>query len=65
MIEAGAPSTGGWVVPAPPGIVMVASPEVPRNAEKAPKRRAAPKRLRKAARRGPGLVWPTEEFPGP
>ena len=31
--EAGAPSTGGWVVPAPPGVVMVALPEVPRNAE--------------------------------
>src|SRR5215204_4167491 len=32
MREAGAPSTGGWVVPAPPGVVMVALPEVPRNA---------------------------------
>src|SRR5215204_1616854 len=32
--EAGAPSTGGWVVPAPPGIVMVSPPEVPRNAER-------------------------------
>src|SRR5215212_1916762 len=35
MIEAGAPSTGGWVVPAPPGVVMVAPLEVPRNAERA------------------------------
>jgi hypothetical protein len=35
MREAGAPSTGGWVVPAPPGIVMVSPPEVPRNAERA------------------------------
>src|SRR5215208_263889 len=33
MIEAGAPSTGGRVVPAPPGVVMVAPLEVPRNAE--------------------------------
>ena len=33
MIEAGVPSTGGWVVPAPPGVVILASPEVPRNAE--------------------------------
>src|SRR5215208_4599279 len=30
--EAGAPSTGGWVVPAPPGIVMVAPSETLRNA---------------------------------
>ena len=40
MIEAGAPSTYGSCrivqsMPAPPGIVMVASPEVPRNAEDA------------------------------
>ena len=35
MREAGAPSTGGWVVPAPPGIDMVAPPQVPRNAERA------------------------------
>jgi len=42
MIEAGAPSTDGLaktllgsVVPAPPGIVMVAPPEVPRNASEA------------------------------
>src|SRR5215203_7001568 len=41
---------------APPGIVILAPPEVPRNAERAPKRRAAPKRLRKATRRGPGLT---------
>jgi hypothetical protein len=39
MIEAGAPSTGESChsalggVPAPPGVVMVAPPEVPRNAE--------------------------------
>jgi hypothetical protein len=33
MREAGEPSTGGWVVPAPPGIVLVAPPPVPRNAE--------------------------------
>jgi hypothetical protein len=39
MIEAGAPSTRGKLwhafrgVPAPPGVVMVAPPEVPRNAE--------------------------------
>ncbi len=43
MREAGAPSTGELregcnralrsVVPAPPGVVMVAPPEVPRNAE--------------------------------
>jgi hypothetical protein len=39
MREAGGPSTssrntpGSGVVPAPPGIVMVALPEVPRNAE--------------------------------
>jgi hypothetical protein len=64
MREAGAPSTGGWGVPAPPGVVMVALPEVPRNAQRAPKRRAAPKRLRKGARRGPGLC-PTDDFPGP
>src|SRR5215211_499904 len=47
MIEAGAPSTaslacGRSVVPTPPGVVMVAPHEVPRNAERAPKRRAAP-----------------------
>src|SRR5215208_4622521 len=35
MREAGVPSTGGWVVPAPPGILMVAPPEVPRNAQRA------------------------------
>jgi hypothetical protein len=39
MIEAGAPSTGGSCsrppVPAPPGVVMVAPPEVPRNAQRA------------------------------
>src|SRR5215203_1071248 len=35
MREAGVPSTGGWVVPAPPGVVMLAPPEVPRNAERA------------------------------
>jgi hypothetical protein len=39
MREAGAPSTGEDVVqsvPAPPGVVMVAPPEVPRNAKAAP-----------------------------
>jgi hypothetical protein len=40
MIEADAPSTGGYVacsygVPAPPGVVMVSPPEVPRNASRA------------------------------
>jgi hypothetical protein len=35
MIEAGVPSTGGWVVPSPPGAVMVAPLEVSRNAERA------------------------------
>jgi len=35
MREAGVPSTGGWVVPAPPGIVILALPTVPRNAERA------------------------------
>jgi hypothetical protein len=33
MIAAGAPSTGGWVVPAPPGVVILAPSELPRNAE--------------------------------
>jgi hypothetical protein len=40
MIEAGATSTGSLtthvsVVPAPPGVYMVAPPEVPRNAQRA------------------------------
>jgi hypothetical protein len=40
MIEASAPSTGGYVacsygVPAPPGVVMVAPLEVSRNASRA------------------------------
>src|SRR5215203_2163041 len=35
MREAGVPSTGGWVVPAPPGVVMFAPPTAPRNAERA------------------------------
>src|SRR5215203_5973951 len=33
MREAGVPSTGEWVVPAPPGVVMVAPLDLPRNAE--------------------------------
>src|SRR5215216_2638207 len=51
MIEAGAPSTWGEVVgcpvrsvPAPPGVVMVAPPEIPRNAQPG-KARAAPKAM--------------------
>jgi hypothetical protein len=41
MIEAGVPSTGRCVdalgrgVPAPPGVVILAPPEVPRNAQRA------------------------------
>ena len=35
MREAGAPSTGGWVVPAPPGVVILAPLGVLRNAERA------------------------------
>jgi hypothetical protein len=52
MIEAGAPSTGGYVacsygVPAPPGTVMLSPPEVPRNAERA-QRKAALRGVQKA-----------------
>ena len=57
MIEAGAPSTGGVCyvsslggVPAPPGALMVALPEVPRNAEGA-KRRAKPATMGGCTRR--------------
>jgi hypothetical protein len=35
MIEAGVPSTGGWVVPAPPWVVILAPPRVPCNVERA------------------------------
>src|SRR5215208_929850 len=51
MIEAGAPSTGGWGVPAPPGVVMVAPLEVPRNAERAQSERPR-QRARESAARG-------------
>ncbi len=34
MIEADAPSTGGWVVPAPPGVVILAPPTLLRSAER-------------------------------
>jgi len=46
MMEAGAPSTGGCCrsygrsVPVPPGMVMLAPPEVPRNAEGAQRKAA-------------------------
>jgi hypothetical protein len=55
MIEAGAPSTRKscrfvvWGVPAPPGVVMIASPEVPRNEEGA-KRRPRQKGSKSAAK---------------
>jgi hypothetical protein len=51
MKEAGAPSTeevaGGHFrdVPAPPGVVMLAPPEVARNAQSAQKEKAAPRRI--------------------
>jgi hypothetical protein len=50
MIEAGVPSTGRVVpetlgnVPAPPGVAMLAPPELPRNAEGGAKAKAAPRR---------------------
>src|SRR5215207_6417547 len=50
--EAGAPSTGGWVVPAPPGVVMVAPLEVPRNAESVRSERPRWKWGSKSAARG-------------
>src|SRR5215218_4489751 len=52
MIEAGVPSTGGWVVPAPPGVVMVSPPEVRCNAEGAPKRRPRPRGVTRSAAKG-------------
>jgi len=56
MREAGAPSTGGWVVPAPPGILMVEPPEVPRNAQRAqcegPRQEGVPKKRDQGHYRG-------------
>ena len=46
MREAGAPSTGGWVVPAPPGIVILAPPEIPRNAQQGKVKAALPSKRR-------------------
>jgi hypothetical protein len=55
MIEAGAPNTGDcWHafrgVRVPPGVDMLSPPEVPRNAERAPKRR--PRFERMGVKRG-------------
>ena len=72
MREAGAPSTssrntpGSGVVPAPPGVVMVAPPEVPRNAEGAQSER--PRCLTGArqnnAANNTRIIRPEPESPG-
>src|SRR5829696_9930911 len=68
--EAGAPSTGGWVVPAPPGVVMVAPLEVPRNAGGAmrrPRPGGYPKKRRQGQYRGwgptPSIAAAREPYP--
>ena len=59
MIEAGAPSTGGYVacsygVPAPPGVVMVSPPEVPRNAERG--QSEGPRQVRQVPSAAEGII---------
>jgi hypothetical protein len=67
MIEAGAPSTGQLqsalgVVPAPPGVVMLALPEVPRNAERAksegPRQRRGKSAAQGVIEAGAFGLWP-------
>ncbi len=75
MIEAGAPSTGSrntpgsGVVPATPGAVMVALPEVPRNAERAQSEgRVAEVRSGNKAANNTSIIkagTPPEGYPGP
>ena len=68
MIEAGAPSTEEVApvyreVPAPPGLVMVAPLEVPRNAETAQSIGRANEKERKQRGRGQYKGWgPTHSF---
>ena len=59
MIEAGAPSTGGYVacsygVPAPPGVVMVSPPTTQRNASRGQGEGRAGKARKDRKKRGQG-----------